>query len=219
MKSIILARVSTKDQEVTGYSLPAQERVLQEYALRHGFIVAKVFSISESASKHSQRKTFNEMMAYAEKQKIKIIICEKVDRLTRNFTDVVTIDTWLEADEERHIHLVKDSLVLHKNARSQEKLNWGIRVVMAKNYIDNLKEEVKKGYDERLRQGGYPGSRPPIGYKSVGEKGRKKIAIDETNAPFVRRMFELYASGNYSLKLCIQTDFAIAADAGYTNHV
>ena len=77
------------------------------------------------------------MMNYVKVNTIKIIICEKVDRLTRNFKDAVIIDEWLEKDEERQVHLVKDSLILHKNSRSQEKLNWGIRILFAKNYIDN----------------------------------------------------------------------------------
>ena len=96
------------------------------------------------------------MMEFVTKHGIKIVICEKVDRLTRNFRDAVGIDDWLEEDEERQVHLVKDSLVLHKNSRSQERLNWGIRILFAKNYIDNLKEEVQKGFAEKLRSGGYP---------------------------------------------------------------
>ena len=32
MKAVLYARVSTRDQEETGYSLPAQEKLLKEYA-------------------------------------------------------------------------------------------------------------------------------------------------------------------------------------------
>jgi DNA invertase Pin-like site-specific DNA recombinase len=138
------------------------------------------------------------MIRLAEKQKLKIIICEKADRLSRNFKDVVLVDEWLDADEERQVHLVKDSLILHKNSRSQEKLNWGIRIIFAKNHIDNLSEEVKKGQKEKLSQGWLP-TKAPIGYKTIGEKGHKIHAVDPETAPFVRKIFELYASGNYSL--------------------
>lgn len=199
MKAVIYARVSSKEQEETGYSLPAQEKFLKDYAGRKVFDVVKVFAISESASGQKQREVFGQMMTYVTKQKIKLIICEKVDRLTRNFKDAVQIDEWLEEDGEREVHLVKDSLVLHKNSRSQEKLNWGIRILFAKNYIDNLSEEVKKGHLEKLRQGWYP-SKPPLGYKTAGEKGHKIHIIDSEKAVYVKKMFELYATGNYSLK-------------------
>ena len=203
-ESVIYARVSSKEQEETGYSLPSQEKFLGEYAAKKGLSVAKAFSISESASGKRQREVFTEMMGYVNKQRIKIIICEKVDRLTRNFKDAVMIDEWLEEDEGRQVHLVKDSLVLHKNSRSQEKLNWGIRILFAKNYIDNLSEEVKKGLTEKLKQGWLP-TKPPLGYKTIGEKGHKIHVIDEAKAPHLRKMFEFYATGEYSLARLVKT--------------
>ena len=78
------------------------------------------------------------------------LVIEKVDRHVRNLHDAVETHDWLISDENKQVHFVKDSLVLHKNSRSQEWLNWGIRVVMAKNYIDNLREEAMKGWAEKL---------------------------------------------------------------------
>lgn len=203
MKTVLYSRVSSREQEETGYSLPAQEKLLKEYAERKSFGIAKKFSISESAGGKSQREIFNAMMEYLKKNNVKIIVCEKTDRITRNLKDAVLINDWLNEDEERQVHLVKDSLILHKNSRSQEKLNWNIRIVFAQNYIDNLSEEVKKGQKEKIAQGWLP-TKPPLGYKTVGEKGHKIHLIDEQKAPFVKKMFELYATSNYSLKRLVQ---------------
>jgi site-specific DNA recombinase len=197
-KAIICCRVSTKEQEETGYSLPAQEKLLKESAEKKDFIVNKVFLISESASGKKQREIFMEMIVYAKRNDIKILMFEKADRVTRNFKDMVMIDDWLDQDEERQVHLVKDGLVLHKNSRSNDKLNWGIRILFAKNYIDNLSEEVKKGQKEKLTQGWRP-AKPILGYKSKGDKGHKTHVIDEKSGPFVKRMFEYEATGNFSL--------------------
>src|SRR3989344_4317755 len=199
MKTVLLCRVSSKEQEETGYSLPAKEKLLKEYATRQNFDVAKTFSISESAGGKKQREIFNGMMAYVDKEGVKLLIIEKVDRLTRNFKDAVMVDEWLDKDEERQVHFVKDSLVLHRNSRSQEKLNWAIRIVFAKNYIDNLSEEVKKGQKEKIAQGWLP-TRPPYGYKTIGEKGHKIHIPDPDKSPFARKMFDWYATGNYSLR-------------------
>ena len=143
-KAVVYARVSSKEQEETGYSLDAQEELLKTYAEKpqHQFDVVKKFRISESASGKTQRATFAEMIRYMDKNKVNVLICEKVDRLTRNFKDAIVIDEWLDKDEVRQVHLVKDALILHKNSKSQEKLNWGIRILFAKNYTDNLSEEV-----------------------------------------------------------------------------
>lgn len=208
MKAVLLCRVSSKEQEETGYSLPAQEKLLSSYAESKGFSLAKIFSITESASGKKQREIFDGMMAHIKHEGIKIIICEKVDRLTRNFKDAVDIDEWLEKDEERQVHLVKDSLVLHKNSRSQEKLNWGIRILFAKNYIDNLSEEVKKGQKEKLAQGWLP-MRAPLGYMTIGEKGHKTFIIDPNKAPLVKRMFELYSKGDYSTRRLADTMYKL----------
>lgn len=115
---------------------------------------------------------------------------------------MITIDDWLARDNERQIHLVKDSLILTVNSRSQELLNWGIKVLFAKNYIDNLREETKKGQAEKIRQGWLP-TKPPLGYITTGDAGHKIHIIDSNTAPFIKDMFELYATSNFSIKkLC-----------------
>ncbi len=202
MKAVLFCRVSSKEQEETGYSLDSQERLLRSYTERKSYSVGKLFAISESAGSSKQREIFKTMVAYVQKENIKIIICEKVDRLTRNFKDAVWIDEWLEKDSEREVHLVKDSLILHRGSRSQEKLNWGIRILFAKNYIDNLSEEVRKGYKEKVEQGWMPHV-PPIGYKTVGDKGKRIHVIDPDKANYIKRIFSFYVLGNYSVeKLC-----------------
>ncbi len=202
-KAVLFARVSSREQEDTGYSLPSQEKLLREYVAKNQLVESKCFSISESASGKSQREIFKKMMTHIDEKDIKIIVCEKSDRLTRNFTDMIMIDAWLKEDGERQVHLVKDSLVLHKDSHSQEKLNWGVRILFSQNYIDNLSEEVKKGQKEKIAQGWLP-TKPPLGYKTVGDKGKKIHLVDESKALLVKRMFELYATGNYSVKALVK---------------
>jgi site-specific DNA recombinase len=72
-------------------------------------------------------------------------------------------------------------------------------VLMAKAFIDNLSEEVRKGMLEKAEQGKYP-SGAPYGYKNIRlEDGKGVIVIDPEAAANVRKMFELYATGSYSL--------------------
>jgi site-specific DNA recombinase len=195
---VLMSRVSSREQEVEGYSLPAQVRLLKDYCLRKDLSPVKIFEISESASGRKQRELFNEIIKYIAENKIKVLVCEKVDRLTRNFKDAVMIDEWLEANENHQVHLVKNTLILHKYSRSTEKLNWGLHVLFAKNQIDNLREEVEKGMREKLEQGWLPG-KPHTGYKTVGDSGHKIHVQDATMAPLIEVMFKLYDTGNYPL--------------------
>lgn len=74
----------------------------------------------------------------------------------------------------------------------------GIRVLMAKNYIDNLSEEIKKGLKEKAEQGYYP-HKLPIGYKTETLSNQKKIlVVDSATAPYVQQAFEWYATGRYT---------------------
>jgi site-specific DNA recombinase len=198
IKAVTYCRVSSKEQEETGYSLPAQEKLLNEYATRKGLEVIEVFSVAESASGSKQRKIFGEMMLYMKNKGISILLCEKVDRLTRNLKEAVLVNDWVEDNTERQIHFVKQNLVIHKNAKSDEKFRWDIEIVLAKKYISNLSEEVKKGQKEKLAQGWLP-TRPPTGYKTIGEKGHKTHIIDDEKSYLMKKMFELYSTGNYSV--------------------
>lgn len=198
-KAIIFARVSSVEQKESGFSLPAQIKILTEYADNRGLDIAKTYSISETASKRDQRKTFDEMLNYVTKNKIKVLIFEKVDRVTRNLKDSVKIQDWLDGDPERQLHCIKDSLVLHQGSRSQEKLNWDLRVAIAKNYADNLSEEVRKGYNEKIAQKIYPG-KPKLGYISVGRGQLREIIQDPQKAPLMKELLEEFSTGNYSAK-------------------
>ncbi len=205
IKAVLFARVSSKDQEETGYSLDAQEKMLKKYAEDNTFSITKVYRVSESASGKQVRKIFNEMLAYAIKNKIPVILCEKIDRLTRNPKDAATISDWLQADESRYIHFVKENFIVNRNTRAHENLVWDMKVAIARFYTSNLSEEVKKGQKEKIAQGWMP-TRPALGYKTIGESGHKIHVPDgEENgvltgkAAHIRRMFELYATGNYSL--------------------
>ncbi len=203
--AVIYARVSSKEQEKEGYSIPAQLKLLRDHARVHGLQVEREFTDVETA-KEAGRKAFGEMVTFLkQKSTCRVLLVEKTDRLYRNIKDWVRLD-----DLDLEIHLVKENSVLSNDSRSSEKFMHGIKVLMAKNFIDNLSEETRKGMLEKAEQGLWP-SVAPIGYRNVvGANGKKTIAPDADTAHLVVRLFEWYATGNYSLK-----DLAkLARDAG-----
>ena len=198
VNALIYARVSSKEQEAEGYSIPSQLKFLREYASKNSLSVQKEFTDIETAKKAGCTE-FNKMLAYAEEHKtIQHILVEKTDRLLRNIADYALIDRLIE-HSDMIIHLVKENVVLSRDSRSNEKFIFGIKALMAKNYVDNLSEETRKGMVEKAEQGVYP-SFAPYGYiNQIAADGKKVIAIDPNAAPFIARLFELYATGDYSL--------------------
>ncbi len=199
-KAVIYARVSSKEQEKEGYSIPAQLKLLNEYGFEKNLMVLKEFVDIETA-KQSGRTNFTAMVDLLKKEArsknpsdhCRIILVEKTDRLYRNLKDWVTLD---ELDLE--IHFAKENCVLSPDSRSSEKLIHGIKVLMAKNYIDNLSEETKKGMLEKASQGIYPGH-APFGYLNVECNGKRFIQPDTEAVPLIHNLFEWYSTGNYSL--------------------
>lgn len=191
-KAVIYARVSTKDQEREGYSIPAQLRMLRNYAQDSGFEVVQEFRESESAGK-AGRKAFGEMINLLEADNtIKSIIVEKTDRLYRNLKDHVILD---ELDIE--LHFAKDRRIISKNSKPTDKFVHRIETAQARFYLDNLSEEVKKGQEQKAIQGKYPGGMLPLGY--IRNPVSKDIAIDPDRGPIIRRLFEMYSEGECSI--------------------
>lgn len=191
MQAVIYARVSSKEQEQQGFSIPAQLKFLNEYALREGIEVVRQYSDSETAKKVG-RTNFNNMLEFLkENPSIKTLLVEKTDRLYRNFKDYVLLE-----DYDLEVHLVKEGSIMSKDSRSHDKFIHGIKVLMAKNYIDNLSEEVSKGFKEAIEEGIWP-FKLPFGYV----RGKNKEAIiDDSQAVYIRKAFELYANEGYSLR-------------------
>jgi site-specific DNA recombinase len=193
-QAILYARVSSKEQEKEGYSIPAQLKNLRGHAESVDLNLVAEFVDVETA-KQAGRSGFTQMLDFLKKNpNCRILLVEKTDRLYRNLKDWVTLD---EFDLE--IHFVKENVVLSRDSRSSEKFMHGIKVLMAKNYIDNLSEETRKGMLEKAEQGIWP-SFAPLGYLNViDSNGRRIIEPDPALAPIITRMFEWYASGQYSL--------------------
>jgi site-specific DNA recombinase len=170
VRAVIYARVSSKEQEKEGFSIPAQLKLLREYASAQRIRVLTEYVDIETA-KQTGRTGFGKMIAFFRDQEkvqdgpCRTVLVEKTDRLYRNLKDWVTID-----DLNLEIHFVKENVVLSPESRSSEKFMHGIKVLMAKNYIDNLCEETRKGMLEKAEQGLYP-SIAPFGYLNV-ECGR-----------------------------------------------
>ena len=116
-QAVIYARVSNREQEREGYSIPAQLKLLNEYATKHDLKIAKEFTDNETAKKEG-RTNFTEMIKFLKQNKnINIILVEKTDRLYRNFKDYVL----LEEFNDLEIHLLKEGIVLSEKSRSYDK--------------------------------------------------------------------------------------------------
>jgi site-specific DNA recombinase len=197
MKAIILARVSTKEQE-EGYSIAAQRQRLAEYCTRKGLDVIRVFELVESSTR-GERKEFAAMLEFAKAQRETIaIVADAVDRFQRSFKESVLIDELIRK-EQVELHFYREGMVIGKGASSTDIMRWDFSVMGAKAYVLNLSENVRRSLEYKRRNGEW-GGKAPLGYLNVRDGNNKSSLVhDPERALLVRMLFEDYAKGCFSI--------------------
>ena len=197
MKAVIFARVSTQEQEQDGHSIDAQIAKLREYCGRHSLEVIKEFEVVESSTR-GERPEFYKMIDFVKAQKNQIaLVCDKVDRLQRSFTELPILDK-LRKENKLVIHFL-DIGKLDSGANSQQISFYQMSVVMANAYTNAISDNVKRSIIYKLNNGECIG-KAPLGYLNARDAADKSIiVVDHSRAHLIKQIFELYATGAYSL--------------------
>ena len=191
MKYILYARKSTEEDDRQVLSIEAQMVELKEFAAKEKLEI--VASLCEAkTAKEPGRIKFAEMLAILESGKADGIISWHPDRLARNSVDGGKI-----------IHFVDRGLIKSLKfscfwfeATPQGLFMLNIAFGQSKYFVDNLRENVKRGLRQKIRNGVWPGW-APVGY--ANNPKTRGIDVDSEKAPKVRKMFEMYVTGSYTL--------------------
>ncbi len=184
-------RVSTARQGQRGVSLQEQRDAIERYAQRNNLEISRWFEERETAAKRG-RPIFNEMLKLLRSGKAAGVMIHKIDRSARNMKDWAELGELIDGGIE--VHFVNESLDL---ASRGGRLSADIQAVVAADYIRNLRDETRKGFYGRIKQGLYP-LPAPLGYLDTG-KGMPKV-LDPIRAPLVRQAFQLYGTGSWTLE-------------------
>ena len=179
-------RVSTARQGELGVSLEQQRDAIVGYAQRNRMELAQWFEERETAAR-AGRPVFGQMIRLLKSGKARGVLIHKIDRSARNLKDWADLGEIIDRGVE--VHFANEGLDL--NSRGG-RLSADIQAVVASDFIRNLKEETKKGFYGRLKQGILP-MPAPLGYRNIGS-GKPKEP-DPKTAPLVRHLFEMYSTG------------------------
>lgn len=197
MNCLLYARVSTDKQAQKDLSIPAQIEAMREYAKRNGWKVAGHFVDEGESARTANRPELKKLIEQCKENKsVDVVIVHKIDRLARNLIDYATIKAILK---QKGIRLVSVSEPFDDNPVGN--LLENIIASISEWYSANLGEEIKKSHSEKLRQGEWP-HKQPLGYVGIKEETNDRIKHipDPNKATLVRQAFELFATGNYSLR-------------------
>lgn len=190
---IIYARKSSESEDRQILSVDSQIRELKDLARSQGIQVAAVLSEARSA-KSPGRHVFGELLRELARGRAQGIICWKLDRLARNPVDGGALIWAFDEGKLREIVTPQRTFVNTGNDKFWMQLEFG----MAKKYVDDLSDNVKRGIRAKLELGWLPGL-PPIGYMNDYET--RTIVPDPERFPLVRKMWDLVLAGRSPLKV------------------
>ena len=189
MSYLLYARVSDPSQAEREFSLPAQLRLCRRYVEERGGQIADTYQDVSSGRSLKHRPGLLAAIAHARRDStIEGIVVHKIDRAARNTLTYLTLKAQLRTYGVR-IYSVVESF----DPSPMGEFIEHIMAAQAEFYSANLAGEVHKGIEERLRRGLWNGM-APIGYLSE----KKRLRPDPARAHFIRRAFELWATGNHT---------------------
>lgn len=193
MRYLVYIRKSSTEEDKQCLSVESQRDEMMKLIERHKISDYEFFVEEMSASKPG-RPVFGKVIDRVAKNGPFGIVCWRLDRLARNPIDGGAI---LWALQERRI----SEIITPTNTFTPETnvVILHVEFGMAHQFIRDLTAGIRRGVEKKLSLGWYP-AQAPLGYRNFGvDKGFKEIAIDEHTIKFVKKVFQLMASGNHSM--------------------
>ena len=207
MRVTFYARVSTDSQEQLN-SLSNQVTYYEELIGKNAAWTYVTGYIDEGLSGIStkKRENFHRMIDDAKAGKFDLILTKEISRFARNTLDSIQYTRDL-LNVGVAVYFQNDNI---KTLDEDSELRLSIMSSIAQDELRKLSSRVKFGHQQAIKDGVVLGNNRIFGY--IKDNGR--LVIDETEAAMVRQLFELYASGEYSMKQ-IETIFW---EQGYRNY-
>ena len=196
-KAALYTRVSTSYQ-VDKDSLPHQREELinySQYAL--GISQYEVFEDAGFSGKNTDRPAFQDMMRRIRQGEFTHLIVNKIDRISRNLLDFAAM--YEELKELGVVFVSRNEQFDTSNAMGEAMLK--IILVFAELERHVTSERVTAIMIDRAQKGKWNGANVPLGYKWSEEK--KFPVIDESESKIVKKIFDMYISGDSMLAISI----------------
>ena len=153
-----------------------------------------------------KRENFNRMIEDAAEDKFDLVITKEISRFARNTLDSIQYTRQL-LNSGVGVFFQNDNI---NTLDEDSELRLSIMSSIAQDELRKLSSRVKFGHQQAIKDKVVLGNSRIFGYVKDGGK----LVIDEEQAEMVRELFDLYATGQYSMKQ-IETIFW---QKGYRNH-
>ncbi|MBR3973181.1 MAG: recombinase family protein [Oscillospiraceae bacterium] len=139
-----------------------------------------------------KRENFNRMIEEATEDKFDLVITKEISRFARNTLDSIQFTRQL-LSYGVGVFFQNDNI---NTLDEDSELRLSIMSSIAQDELRKLSSRVKFGHAQAIKDGVVLGNNRIFGY----QKDTGRLVVDEEEAPMVRELFELYATGEYSMK-------------------
>lgn len=198
MRAALYLRVSTARQAEKELSIPDQRRQSEAYCKAKGWTLVQEFEERGASATDDKRPVFQEMVDAAARaaRPFDVIV---VHSYSRFFRDAFQLEFYLRRLQRHGVKVVSITQETGDDPMSQL-----VRKILALFDEYQSKENGKhtlRAMKENARQGFWNGSPPPYGYRAVeaerrGDKIKKRLEIDPTEAEVTRMIFRLHLEGD-----------------------
>ena len=184
LNAVIYARYSSHSQ--TEQSIEGQLHDGYAYAEKSGYRVIGEYIDRALTGKNDDRPDFQRMIRDAEKRQFQVVIVWKLDRFARNRYDSAMYKRILKKYGVRVVSVMENITDSPEGIILE-----GMLEALAEYYSANLSENIRRGQQESIKKGWFPGGPPPMGYTVVDHR----LVPDERFAPILLEVYTRYAHG------------------------
>ena len=194
----IYCRVSTEEQSENGYSIDEQERLLEEWCKKMGYVIYKCYSDRGISGKNiKDRPALKELLSDAKAGKFDMVISWKINRVSRKLEDVLKIVNLLE----------KNNITFKSYSEPFEtdtpagRMQFQMMALIGEFERGTIAQNVKMGMIAKAKSGNWCDGRVlgcdlvPNNSPEEEKKGKNKLKINEKEAEIVRFIFNEYSKG------------------------
>lgn len=195
----IYLRKSREDEELKDETLSRHETMLLEYCRRNRLAVEKIYKEVVSGEKISNRPEMQKLLEDVSAGMYKGVVCVEIERLSRGnpIDQCEILDTFKSSGTK--IYTLNKIYDLSKEEIDEEYFEFAL--FMSRREYKTITRRMQRGRLQATKDGYFAGAILPYGYRKERMQGGNVLVPDETEAPIVKMIFNLFLGGMGTWKI------------------
>lgn len=193
----IYARLSVDNHGRKNESIDTQIEIAKEYIKQsENIVLVDCYTDLGKSGTDFEREGFEKMMADVRRRKINCVIVKDFSRFGRNYIETGNYMEKIFPFFNVRFISVSDGYDSHRNQGENDVLAIHLKNIVNELYARDCAQKVKAIKKAKLEQGCYVGGIPSYGYDGKWIDGKKVLVPAEGASDVVRKIYELFDSGN-----------------------